>query len=108
MILRDQRRSHKYFCTSQARCTVLVRLHSTKQDPHTQQHTKMSIGPAGCHLLCEGADNLSRDVQEEDGADEGQCQDEDNEGVAVDVESRHIVDGGVHRQNREKTTSETG
>ena len=38
---------------------------------------------AGGYLLFYGADDLSRDVQEEDGANEGQCQDEDNEGVAV-------------------------
>jgi len=63
---------------------VLACLCGTKQDPHTQQrHSKMGVSTVGGHLLCEGADDLSRDVQEEDGADEGQCQDEDNEGVAV-------------------------
>lgn len=74
MILLDQRGSHKYFCTRQARCIVLACLRGTKQDPHTQQrHTKMGVSTGGGHLLCEGADNLSGDVQEENGPDEGQC-----------------------------------
>ena len=31
------------------------------------------VSTVGGHLLCEGADNLSGDVQEENGSDEGQC-----------------------------------
>ena len=48
-----------------------------------QQHTKVGVSAVGGQLLFERADNLSRDVQEEYGANEGQCQDEDDEGVAV-------------------------
>lgn len=45
-------------CTKQVKCIVLARLCGTEQDPQTQQqHTK--VGVSGCHLLFEGADDLS-------------------------------------------------
>jgi hypothetical protein len=66
------------------RCIALARLCGTKQDPQTQQqHTKVGVSAVGGRLLFEGADDFSRDVQEEYGTNEGQCQDEDNEGVTI-------------------------
>jgi len=58
----------------------------------------MGVSTVGGHLLCEGADDLSGDVQEKDGADKGQRQDEDNEGVAVTVE---IQPQGRWREKRD-------